>query len=51
MSGIEDNRIFGVRLETGYDEFKRPVIKSLLSKGNLFPDLIMMPPPVINHEG
>jgi hypothetical protein len=51
MSVNEADRIFGFRREIGYDECKHPVIRSLLGKGNLFPDLIMMPPPVLNHEG
>jgi hypothetical protein len=47
----EDNRIFGIRLEIGYEEYKHPVLRSLLTKGNLFPELIMMPSPISNHEG
>jgi hypothetical protein len=46
-----DVRIFGIRWEIGYDECKRPEIKSLLYQGNVFPELIMMPPPVLNREG
>jgi hypothetical protein len=51
MSVNEDNRIFGIRLEMGYDEYKRPVIMSLLYKGNLFPEILLIPSPVLNHEG
>jgi hypothetical protein len=51
MSVNEDVRILGIWREIGYVDNKHPVIRSLLSKGNLFPDLIMMPPPVLNHEG
>jgi hypothetical protein len=51
MSVNEDDRIFGSRREIGYVEYELPEIKSLLSKGNLFPKLITMPPPVLNHEG
>jgi hypothetical protein len=47
----EGVRIFGIRREIGYDECKRPEIKSLLYQGNVFPELIMMPPPVLNREG
>jgi chromosome condensin MukBEF MukE localization factor len=50
-SDIKDDRILGIRLEIGYNEYKRPVIRSLLYQGNLFPELITMPPPVLNHEG
>jgi hypothetical protein len=47
----EDDRIFGIRRETGYDEFKRPQIRSLLYKGKLFPEIILMPSPVLTCEG
>jgi|WetSurSiteA1Bulk_404760.scaffolds.fasta_scaffold00288_5 hypothetical protein len=50
-SDIEDNRIFGIRLEIEYDDNKRPEIKVLIFKGNLFPELITMPPPVLSREG
>jgi hypothetical protein len=51
MSVNEDVRIFGIRREMGYNEYELPEIKSLIFKGNLFPELITMPPPVLNHEG
>jgi hypothetical protein len=51
MSVSENERIFGFRLEVVYDDNKHPVIRSLLCKGNLFPELITMPSPVLNHEG
>jgi hypothetical protein len=51
MSVNEADRSFGIRLEIGQDEYKRPEIMSLLCKGNLFSELTTMPPPVLNHEG
>jgi len=51
MSVNEGDRIFGIRREMGYDEYELPEIKSLIFKGNLVPELITMPPPVLNHEG
>jgi hypothetical protein len=47
----EDARIFGTQREMGYDEYELPEIKSLLYQGNVFPELIIMPPPVLNREG
>jgi hypothetical protein len=47
----EDGRIFGIRREIGYDEFKRPQIRSELIKGKLFPEIFLMPSPVLNREG
>jgi hypothetical protein len=46
-----DGRIFGIRLEIGYDEYRRPEIRSLLQRGNLYPEPTMMPSPIVNREG